>query len=308
MIYVNLVYISMAVMTSARPLRIALLSNATFSGICGLLMLLWSGWVGGLLGVEGSFVLRLVGLGLLLFAADLIHQVSRSRLATWRALYASIADALWVVMSLLGLGLFPELFSWSGKVVLLLVAAIVATFGGWQIWGIDRYYRQSPSSLHRHCLVVQTEAPAAAIWSVIEQMGNIQRYMPSLLKSEILDNHLPGVGAVRRCQDRSGKSWMEECVAFEPGKSLTMRFVAEAPNFPFPASTMIGGWQVFAVGEGSEVMVWWELTPKPRWLAPILLSLLASRSDRDFIPVIRRMANEALGRESSQVGLMAGSC
>jgi Polyketide cyclase / dehydrase and lipid transport len=298
----------MPAMTSNRPLRIALLSNAIFSAVCGLLMLLWPGSVGNLLGVEVSFVLRLVGLGLLLFAADLIHQVGRSRLATWRVLYASIADGLWVVISLLGLGLFPELFSSLGKVVLLLIAVIVATFGGWQIWGIDRYYRQSQSSLHRHCLVVRTEAPAAAIWAVIEQMGDIQRYMPSLLKSEILDHHPPGVGAVRHCQDRSGKSWMEECVDFVPGRSLTMRFVTEAADFPFPATTMLGGWQVLAVGEASEVTVWWELAPKPRFLAPILLTLLAVRSDRDFVQVIRRMADAALGREYSKADLIMGSC
>ncbi len=295
-------------MVATPSLRAALFSNAIFSAVCGLMLLCWPEWVGNLLGIQVLLILRFMGFGLLLFVVDLIHQIKQPRLATWRALYVSVADFLWVMISLLGLGLFSASFSIMGKVLLILVAAVVLAFGGWQIWGIDRTHRAVNSTLHRHCLVVRTEAPATAIWAVIERMGDVQNYMPSLLKSEILDHRPPGVGAVRRCTDRSGKSWMEECVDFEPGRSLTMRFVTEAPNFPFPANTMVGGWQVLAVGEASEVTVWWELEPKPRFLASILLPLLARRSDRDFPKVIRRMADDALGREYSQAQLVARSC
>jgi len=35
---------------------------------------------------------------------------------------------------------------------------------------------------------------------------------------------------------------------------------AEAPDFPFPVSTMSGGWQGEDAGAGSTVKVWWSLT------------------------------------------------
>ena len=282
-------------MNATHSLRTALFANAVFSALCGLVMLAWSEFVGTLLGLQALLVFRLIGCGLLLFAAALLHQATRPRLATWRALYASVADFLWVISSLLGLLLFPRLFSETGVAVVLVVAAVVLTFSIWQMRGIDRAHRAENPALHRHCLVVHTEAPAANLWEVISRLGAIQNYSPSLVRSEILDGKAPGVGAVRRCADQSSRCWAEECVAFNPDhRSFTLRFVSEAPDFPFPASTMIGGWEVKSVGTGSEVMVWWELTPKPRFLAPILLPILAFSVDRDLVQIVRRMADDAL--------------
>jgi hypothetical protein len=87
-----------------------------------------------------------------------------------------------------------------------------------------------------------------------------------------------------------------------------MRFAAEAPDFPFPASTMLGGWKVMSVGTGSEVMIWWELAPKPRFLAPILLPILAFSADRDFVRVIRRMANDSLEQKQHGARLAMHFC
>ena len=295
-------------MNNTRPLRIALLANAIFSATCGLLMLAKPVFTGILLGVQAPLLLRLLGFGLLLFAVDLIHQSTRSRLVTWRALYASVGDFLWVITSVVGLLLFSNLLSLTGVEMVLIVAGVVLVFGCWQIWGIDRAHRAKNQALYRHCLIVRTEAPAAAMWDAIERMGDIQNYMPSLVRSEILDSKLPGVGAVRRCTDKSDRCWAEECIEFEPGHSFTMRFAAEAPDFPFPASTMLGGWKVMSVGTGSEVMIWWELAPKPRFLAPILLPILAFSADRDFVRVIRRMANDSLEQKQHGARLAMHFC
>lgn len=295
-------------MNHTRPLRYALLANAVFSASCGLLMLSQHVFVETLLGIQASWLLRSLGFGLLLFAVDLVHQATRPRLATWRALYASIGDFLWVIISAVGLLLFSHLFSLAGVWAILIVAGIVLVFGCWQIWGIDCAHRANDPTLYRHCLIVRTEAPATAMWDVIGRMGDIKNYAPSLVSSEILDNKLPGVGAVRCCTDRSDRCWTEECIEFEPGHSFTVRFAAEAPDFPFPASMMLGGWKVMSVGTGSEVMVWWELAPKPRFLTPILLPILGFRADRDFVKVIRLMADDALGRKHQETKLAMRFC
>lgn len=279
-------------MDHSRPLRSALLANALFSTISGVLMLAMPTRIGAVLGIDAPVVLQLIGLGLLVFAADLFHQLTRSRMATWRALYASAGDFLWVAATLGGLLLFPDVLSETGLRLVTAVAGIVLLFGTWQLWAIDRAHRVA-SGLHRHCVRVHVPVAADAMWSVVGRIGDIGRYMPSLQVSEILEGKAPGVGAVRRCVDQRGTAWSEKCVAFDAGRSFVVRFLTDAPGFPFPARTMVGGWEVTPSGHGCDVQVWWELEAKPRWLAPIFLPFLAFQADRDFTGIIARMAAEA---------------
>lgn len=289
-------------MNRSAYLRAALLANALFSTICALLMILGPGWVGTLLGVEAPLVIRGIGFGLALFAADLIHQATRSRIATWRALYASVADFLWVLGTLVGIGLFPAALSTSGLVAVLAVAGIVFAFGVWQLRGIRVLHGAGDPTMYRHCIVVRVDAETDAMWSVVNRLGDIQKYMPTLQSSVMLDGKPPGVGAIRRCIDTAGRSWSEECTDFRPGSGFVVRFLADAPGFPFPATTMVGGWEVIAQDHGTDVMVWWEMRPKPSWLALAILPLLAFKVDRDFPQVIERMAQDAIGSAGDEFG------
>jgi hypothetical protein len=289
-------------MNDTRPLRTALLANAAFSVSCALLMIFRPTLVGDLLGIQAPWVLRGVGLGLGLFAADLIHQATRPRMASWRALYASGADFLWVLGTSIGIALFPGALSAAGMWIALGVAGVVFIFGAWQLWAVDRAHRAPRAGVYRHCILVQVDAPAERMWEVVSRLGDIKNYMSSLKSSEILEGKKPGVGAVRRCVDRAGKSWSEECVSYEAGRSFVVRFRSEAPDFPFPAKDMTGGWEVAPAAEECEVKVWWELTPKPAFLAPFLIPLLAFQVDRDFPEVIRRMAAEARRRNAEAGG------
>jgi len=280
-------------MARSQPLRAALLANAIFSTSCAFGMICAPAWVGDRLGLQIPLVLQLVGLGLVIFAVDLVHQATRPRMLTWRALYASMADFLWVLGTVAGVALFAENLSESGLLTVSAVALIVLAFGVWQLWGINRVHRVPESGLYRHCVPVHVNASAIAMWSVVSQLGDIQNYTPALKSSELLDGKAPGVGAIRRCVNQAGKVWAEECVTFEAGRRFVVRFLTEAPDFPFPAKAMIGGWEVVPSGEGAEVMVWWELQPKPAFLAPVLMPMLAFQADRDFPKVIARMANAA---------------
>lgn len=280
--------------TNTQPLRMALAANAVFSLTCASMLITFPSSVGDWLGVQAPMTLRAIGIGLIGFAADLLHQTTRPRVATWRALYASAADFLWVIGTLVLLALFPGALAPSGILLVLLVALAVLLFGTWQLWAIGQAHRLPGSDLYRHCIAVSVNAPADAMWRVIARIGEIERYMPSLRSSSILDGTLPGVGAIRVCEDHNGKRWSEECTAFNAGRSFEVRFHTEAPDFPFPARTMHGGWQVMAdADDSSEVMVWWELEPKPKLLTPILLPVLAFQADRDFPKVIERMAADA---------------
>lgn len=285
-------------MNHARFLRIVLLANAAFSFTSGGLMIVNSSIVSKILGIQAPIFLFVVGIGLVIFAIDLLIQANRSRIATWRALYASAGDFLWVLTTLVLLGLFPNTLSNSGAWLVVSVAVIVFGFGSWQLWAIGYTHQVTATGKYRHCIPVYVNVPAEAMWKVISDLENIKDYSPSLEDSMILDGKTPGVGAVRMCENRAKKRWFEECVAFEAGRSLVLRFVSEAPDFPFPVQSMQGGWEIIPADNGSQVIVWWELTPKPQYLAPIILPLLAFQADRDVPNIIQRMAADAMGHNS----------
>lgn len=280
------------------PLRLALAANAIFSLSAALFMLFRPAMVGEWLGIQAPLVLQIIGIGLVAFAAELIYQATRQRIATWRALIASAADFSCVTGSFVLLLAFPELFSPLGNLLVLAVTGAVFVFGAWQLWAAGHAHRTGEGGAYRHCIVVQTNAPAAKLWRIVGAIGDIKHYMPALKSSVIVDGNAPGVGAVRACEDRAGKRWSEQCTAFIPGRSFEVRFVSEAPNFPFPAKTMKGGWEVMPLSGGSQVMVWWELIPKNNLLAPLILPVLAFQADRDFPRIIQRMAVAALGENN----------
>jgi hypothetical protein len=284
---------------NTRPLRAALIANAVFSLASAALLILFPALVGNWLGVHYPPLLIAIGAGLVVFAADLLHQASRPRMASWRALYASAADFAWVAGSLLLVIVLPGLLSSGGVALVLAIAVVVLVFGCWQLAAAGRLHRLPDGRHYRHCLMVRADAPADAMWRVIGDLGNIARHMPSLRRSVLRGEVASGPGAVRECEDLRGRRWGEECTTYREGQRFDVRFLCDEPGFPFPASTMNGGWAVQPDGNGSIITVWWELAPKPRLLAPLLLPLLAWQVDRDFPKVIAAMANAANGRETA---------
>jgi len=281
-------------MNPALPLRLALACNALFSMVTALAMLWRTAMVGAWLGSPSLVMLQLIGVGLLLFAAELLYQATRPRVATWRALLASAADFSWVLGTLLLLIVFPQSFSPLGNTLVMVVAGVVACFGTWQLWAAGHAHRTDKDGEYRHCIMVETNVPADEMWQVVSNIADIQKYMPSLKSSTVLNGRRPSVGAIRACENHAGATWAEEVTEFNPGRDFTVRFLADDPAFPFPAKAMIGGWEVIPTSVGSQVVVWWKLTLRRPILAPVILPLLAFQVDRDFPQVVRRMADVAL--------------
>lgn len=283
-----------------RPLRIALLANALFASATGATIIIAPSSVAGLLGIAYHPILTAIGVGLVVFALDLAHQATRRRILTWRAAYATVLDLAWVGGTVVVLVTHHAAFTSTGVVVIAVVGAMVLGFAIWQGRGIDDAHRVPGSHLRQHCVRVHVDQPAVAMWRVVADLGAIQRYMPSLAHSEIEDGAEPGRGAVRTCVDRGGRSWSEECIAFEPG-ALALRFKTEAPGFPFPASEMVGGWTVEPCESGgSHVTVWWTLQPRPAGLAVLLMPIFGLRADREITNVVRRMAAAADARSDER--------
>ncbi|CAN5812286.1 hypothetical protein BH23DEI1_BH23DEI1_23410 [soil metagenome] len=280
-------------MPHARPLRNALLANALFASATGSFILIAPATVTGLLGVAHHPLLTAIGVGLVVFALDLTHQATRRRISTWRAAYATVLDLAWVAGTVVVLATHQHWFTTAGVAIIAAVGALVLGFAILQGRGIDDAHRVPLSRLRQHCVRVHVDRPAASMWQVIADLGAIQRYMPSLAYSAIEAGTEPGRGAVRTCVDRGGRSWSEECIAFEPN-SLALRFKTEAAGFPFPASEMYGGWTVEPDGSGgSHVTVWWMLRPRPSVITVLLMPIFGFRADREITNVVRRMAADA---------------
>ncbi|MEM7735300.1 MAG: SRPBCC family protein [Deinococcota bacterium] len=280
-------------MKQLRVLRAALSANAIFSFMCGITLVIAPARVATWLGGAPSIVLRVIGIGLVVFAFDLIHQASRKRLATWRALYASAADYLWVLATLILLAFFPNALSAQGQDLVLFIALCVFVFGSWQLLGIRRAHK-TPAGDYRHCVSVIVRASQNAMWEVVARLGDIQNYAPGLGKSIIEGGEVAEVGVVRTCTNQAGKQWSEACTSVDEGRSFSVRFLADAPDFPFPVHNMIGGWELTPVDEGTQVNIWWELTPKPRVLAAVIMPILAFQMDQTMPAVVERMARAAL--------------
>lgn len=109
-------------------LRIVLRTNATTSGLGGALAAVVPGPVDDLLGTGQQGWVRLIGIGLVLFAAVVVV-TSRLDMEQMRRIVPAISagDGSWVVGSVLAIAL--GWFSTEGAVVIGIVALMVGVFG-----------------------------------------------------------------------------------------------------------------------------------------------------------------------------------
>ncbi len=122
-----------------RLLRRALRANAGFSGISGLVSLLGATALAAFTGIPEATVFRVLGVVLILYAADLFWITSREKISVGFGITAVTLDILWVIASaILLLGNFIPL-TIAGKWTILLLAEVVSIFAlvqGFAIWKI----------------------------------------------------------------------------------------------------------------------------------------------------------------------------
>lgn len=113
--------------------RLALRANATFSTVTGVIGIVAAGWVSDRSGIEPAWIVRLVGVGLLLFAADLIRQ---SRLPEAKLPFAllqtSIADVGWIIATPIVIAVVD--LTRGGTIGAIAIAAVVLDLALAQLW------------------------------------------------------------------------------------------------------------------------------------------------------------------------------
>jgi hypothetical protein len=112
----------------------AMIDNALFSGVTGLVLVIGARWLDGWLGLDAWL---LVGVGLLVYAADLAWLSRSERWLIPGGRLAVIADIGWVIAAA-ALIVFTAVLTNQGELALGLVSAVVAGFATTQWIGLRR--------------------------------------------------------------------------------------------------------------------------------------------------------------------------
>ncbi|WP_227287206.1 SRPBCC family protein [Boseongicola sp. H5] len=287
---------------TTRPLRTALTANLVFSTLCGVALIVSGREIGVAMGALPGWFMTVLGVGLLGFGALIAFVLARLRIG-W-ALIISGLDLLWVA-STLPLLAVPGLLTADGRLIVLLVAAVVAVLGFFQMRGIRTILAegQDEEGIYRHCVRLYSRAKPDALWAVIRDLGSISRYSTGLKASRLEGGSVAEPGAVRVCTNQQGQSWAEEVVSMDdPSRTVVLRFRAEAEDFPFPLDEMIGGWTVTPAANGtSTVDIWWSVRPTRRRLGWVLLALMTIPLDRDIRHIVAAMEAEGSGKSAGSM-------
>ena len=122
----------------------ALRGNAIFSLVSGILGILLSGWLANYIGASLAWPFALVGAVLLGHALILWLGSGRRPVAKLLAQYAILGDIGWILGTIILILIDPWDFTTRGKMLLGVLADIVALFGLLQYVGL-RKMRQSKS-------------------------------------------------------------------------------------------------------------------------------------------------------------------
>ena len=275
-------------------LRRALGANALFSASSGLLLVGAADSMAAVLGDVAPWILRPIGVGLLLFAAFLFWTARRPTPPASYALLATGADLVWVAGSAVLL-ILPVL-SATGVGLVTGVAGVVLVFALLQLAGLrtltrNRHGRTTSRSAFE--ITQRVEAPAAAVWNLVRDLEGIGRFSSALESVEVTGDR---VGARRTCENPSGQRWSEDVIEWDDAaRALTLQFDAEAPDFPLPVEEMYGGWAVEAAGDHADVTVWYEYTVPGGLLGEIAAPVVAQRFRGMMETVISNMEAEADG-------------
>jgi uncharacterized protein YndB with AHSA1/START domain len=125
--------------------------------------------------------------------------------------------------------------------------------------------------MHTFTVTVRIEAPPAAVWTALADIGTISEWNPGVIESALTSERASGVGATRYC-DLGGRNYLEESVeTWEENRTLTMRI--DRTNLPFAAATI--RFALAEEGDGTVVAV----TPEYR----LQYGLLGRLLDRIYV-------------------------
>lgn len=258
-------------MTHSATARLFLKLNSQYSALCGLALLAAAGVLSPVIFAHpAGWVpagLRLLGVGLLGFAA-LLFLLAKNRFVSRNSVNEIVLlDALWVIASVVTIAFFGPVLTTAGISLVTVVAMVVAFFAIAQFAGAAKITKPlsvaDVRSKDGHLIATvrrEVKAPTETVWEVMTDHPAYADVASNITKVEVVSGE--GVGMKRRCHGPKGESWEETCDLFVPGRAFGFRIDTEAEDYPYPISELSGKWLVKPVGNGSEFSI--EITAKPK--------------------------------------------
>lgn len=260
--------------------------NAGFSILTGATLLLAGGVLTGVMFAEPahwqSLVFLALGIGLLVFALDLVVLASDRFVSKGKVMLIIAADVGWILGSVWLLLLQGRLFTSAGVLIIAGVAAVVAVFaiGQWIGAGaIEAPMSKANVTTARGALVAtverQVNAPAQTVWQVMTDHPAYADVASNITKVEVIAGE--GLGMRRCCVGPKGESWAETCDLYEEGHVFGFTIHTEAPDYPYPLSEVQGRWSVEPKGDGAQFEIHIRAVPKGGVLTRLLFTVIAKR-------------------------------
>ena len=112
------------------------------------------------------------------------------------------------------------------------------------------------------------------LWSILANLGELERYDPTVSRSVPLSPSVKGLGAARKVDMKDGKNWFEEKITtWKPGEALTYQLTACS----FPVSGLSHSYTFEDAGDQVRVKQVMEYTVKFGWLGKLMDNLMVRK-------------------------------
>jgi len=276
---------------AATRLRNALRMNTGFSLLTGLIALIASGAISDVLGVEQIWLVRLLGVGLVGFAAFVLWVAStRTTTLTPVSRMISFADFGWVAgtVALIAAGGL----STSRAIVTGLIAFVVLELGINQLRQRSRLVTElkaTDAEINElpAIEVIEFSQPssfsAEELWPAMTDHGLYAKLALNLKAAEGLTPNGPGFQ--RTCTDPAGRTWSETCTLWDPDHRFDIS--VDTSDYPYPLAVVQGSWRVEPGEQArSTIGMRFVIQPTPGLYGRLFVPLMHA----GFAPILKRIA------------------
>lgn len=213
--------------------------NAIFSGLSGILMIIFRQQLMNLFGALTTTHFLVVGILLIFFSLTIICEIKRQNALA--ILWIITQDMLWVVGSVWLLIFHPFDFSRGGNYTIGVVALVVLLMALNQFSALAQVDSVQGKKMKHFNFTRTIAASKADTWKVISDVANYHEVAPNIDDVKIISGE--GQGMVRSCSH--GKdSWTETCSAWQEEKTYSFIVNTNAPDYPYPFKYLQGTWEI----------------------------------------------------------------
>ena len=280
-------------------LRWAMMANATFSALCGIVLFGAADPVAASLGVVDRWWFQAIGVVLLIFSLDLVLIARKQHLSLPLAMLIILADIGWFIASIVILLVWPGIFSKLAVVAIAAVSVVVFVFAILQILGVLRALRNERDG-PRVAVEFQrkVDVPPALAWSVVSDVAGYSNYAPSIKSSRILEGS--GKGMLRECADPNGGRWTEQCTFWNEGEAYGFRINTGAADYPYPFVELRAEWRVIPERSGSLIYMRFEATMPWGILGELMLAAVMAKYNADVKSLLDNWEQSMLSMNTTQ--------